>query len=70
MMFTDTIPAPRPGRPHTSPLRSMKVGDSYFWAGKTANEVSRRYYDLKPMRYRARTMMVNGVMGAKVWRIA
>lgn len=59
----------RGGRPPTSPLRRLRVGEEYVWEGKTANEVCRRNHDLLPMRFTSRTIIKNGVPYARVKRI-
>lgn len=69
-MLQEHSSAPRPGRPPSSPLRFLAVGETYFWEGKTANQISRRYHDLLPMRFTSRTIIRNGTIGARVTRTA
>jgi hypothetical protein len=59
-----------PGRPPKYPLRAMKVGETVFFPNTDADDVSKRTYQWKPMRWRARTVVSGGVKGARVWRIA
>jgi hypothetical protein len=59
-----------PGRQPKYPLTRMAVGETAFFPGADANDISKRTYQWKPMRWRARTVVSGGVKGARVWRIA
>ena len=59
-----------PGRPAKWPLRRMDVGESIFIPGVNANRVCKRLSNFKPLRFKTRTVVSGGVMGARVWRIA
>lgn len=59
-----------PGRPAKWPLRKMSVGESLFIPGFTANRVCKDLYYFKPLKFKTRTVVSGGVIGARVWRIA
>lgn len=59
------------GRPAKYPWRSMAVGESFFAPGRTSTSVhgdARKYHSM--IRIRARAVIVNGIRGVRVWRIA
>jgi hypothetical protein len=58
-------------RPAKYPWRTMAVGESFFAAGRTPTSIHgdvRKYH--RPLRVRARSVMINGIRGVRVWRIA
>lgn len=58
-------------RPAKYPWRTMAVGESFFAPGRTATSLhgdARKYH--RTIRIRARTVMVNGTRGVRVWRVA
>lgn len=59
-----------PGRPPKYPLRQLAVGESFFVPGIHVNDICKRTYAFKPLRFRSRTVVRNGVQGVRVWRIA
>jgi hypothetical protein len=52
------------------PLRRMNVGDSIFCPGEKASQMWHRWKSINEMKFKARTVIKGGVIGAKVWRIA
>lgn len=60
---------PQGGRPPLWPFRTMKVGDSFFAPGKTSHSMqnSGRWY--RPMRFRCKAVVSEGVQGTRVWRV-
>lgn len=52
------------------PFRAMEVGESIFCRGETAAEVWSMYANLKPKKFKSRTVMKGGEIGARVWRTA
>lgn len=67
-----SIPDNRPpGRPPKYPWRTVEVGESFFVPGRTSTSIQHdayRYY--RPRRFRCKQIMVKGVKGIKVTRIA
>ena len=59
-----------PGRPLKYPLGKLAVGDAMFFPGATSDHIHSRAPDYRPMRFRARAMVVKGERGVKVWRVA
>jgi hypothetical protein len=59
-----------PGRQPKYPLRELAVGESFFLAGVYVNEICKRTYYFKPLKFRCRTVVKNGVQGVRVRRIA
>lgn len=58
-----------PGRLPKYPLRKLAVGESIFIPGVTSNDICKRTYYFKPLRFRTRTVVSNGIQGTRVWRI-
>lgn len=58
-------------RPSKYPWRTMAVGESFFAPGRTSTSIhgDRRKYH-SDIRIRARAVVVRGVRGVRVWRIA
>lgn len=59
------------GRPAKYPWKQMQVGESFFAPGRTPRSIcndARLHY--QPMRFTTRTVVVNGTVGVRVWRIA
>lgn len=67
------VPAPRT-RPHPKyPFRQMEVGDSFFYAGGTAQQLraASNYYRIRyGLRFVARAAVADGAYGARCWRVA
>lgn len=59
-----------PGRPAKYPWRQMQVGDSFFVAGRTSRCICKDASAYRPMRFRTKTVIVNGERGVRVWRTA
>lgn len=57
------------GRPPKYPLRKLRVGESFFVPGIDVNEICKRTYSFKPLRFKSRTVVNGGVKGVRVWRI-
>lgn len=58
-------------RPAKYPWRTMAVGESFFAPGRTSTSIhgdARKYF--RPIRIRTRLVMVNGIVGVRVWRVA
>lgn len=58
-------------RPAKYPWRTMAVGESFFAPGRTATSICgdvRKYY--RPMRVRTRAVIIKGIRGVRVWRVA
>lgn len=58
-------------RPAKYPWRTMAVGESFFAPNRTTTSIHgdvRKHH--RPMRVRARSVIVNNVRGVRVWRIA
>lgn len=51
------------------PLRNMQVGESIFCPGETATGMWNMYAKLSPKKFKCRTVMKGGQIGARVWRI-
>lgn len=66
------IPASKPkrtGRPYKYPWRTMEVGDSFFATRKSScmrRDADRCHPDRK---FRLKTVMKDGQIGCRVWRI-
>ena len=58
-----------PGQPAKYPMRDMKLGEERFFPGIVANSISRRAGMYKPMKFKCRTIVWRGTVGAKVRRI-
>jgi len=52
------------------PFRKMNVGDSFFAPGKTGTDISKasQIYKADGLRFTARTVVENGIKGARAWR--
>lgn len=59
-----------PGRPPIYPFVSMSVGERAFVACETPRKIYRRVSDHRPKRFRCRSMVVKGILGVMVERIA
>ena len=59
-----------PGRPAKYPLRKLAVGESFFVPGIDHNEICKRTYLFKPLRFKTKAVVSGGVKGIRVWRIA
>ena len=59
-----------PGRPPIYPWRQIKIGDSFFAAGRTPRTMSKVSPHYRPMKFKCRSVSVKGVVGVKVMRIA
>jgi len=59
-----------PGRPPKYPLRKMAVGESVFLPDAVAIRVEKARQRVKPLRFKIRSVVSDGVRGVKVWRIA
>ena len=57
------------GAPVKYPMRDMALGEERFFPGIVANSISRRTWMYKPMKFKCRTIVWRGTMGAKVRRI-
>lgn len=64
--YSDNRP---PGRPAKYPLRKLALGESIFLPGVCGSQIAKRFYNFKPLRFKARTVVSGGVTGARVWRI-
>lgn len=71
------IPLPKPNAPHPRgktryPWRQMEIGDSFFVTGTAVNLRSGFVYSsvLAGIRITIRQCEVDGVKGARVWRVA
>jgi len=64
---TDNRPC---GKPPMYPWRQMAVGDSFFAAGKTTESMRKTGNWYRPMKFKRRSVIVGGVKGVRVWRIA
>lgn len=61
---------PKGGRPRKYPWGSLEVGESFF-AQRTSNSIcndARTYHPDK--KFKTKTVLVKGVKGCRVWRIA
>ena len=67
--ITKGLPTPR-GRRSKYPFRDMEVGDSFFAPGSSVIGIhgcARRH---RPMKFTCRSVVEDGVVGIRVWRIA
>lgn len=58
-------------RPPKYPWRTMAVGESFFAPGRDSTSIhcdARKYH--RPLRFKTKTRVVNGVRGVRVWRVA
>jgi hypothetical protein len=67
MDYPDNRP---PGRAPKYPLRKLAVGESFFVPGIHINEICKRTYHFKPLKFTSKTVISNGVQGVRVRRIA
>lgn len=58
------------GRPSKYPLRRMELNESVLLPGVTQIKINKVRSIYKPMKFRVRSVMVGGVRGVRVWRIA
>ena len=58
------------GRPPKYPWRTMEVGDSFFAprSGHSIRNDARASYSDK--KFKTKTVMLQGIVGTRVWRIA
>jgi hypothetical protein len=49
-------------------MRDMKLGEERFFPNIVANDISRRTWMYKPMKFKCRTIVWRGTVGAKVRR--
>lgn len=71
-MHVDTVtekPVKKSGRPAKYPWREMAVGDTFFAPGRTTNSMHGCGGRYRPMRFRCKQRMINGVFGTRVWRV-
>jgi len=66
--MTATYRSGPPGRPAKYPMRDMKLGEERFFPNIVANDISRRTWMYKPMKFKCRTIVWRGTVGAKVRR--
>ncbi len=59
-----------PGRPPLYPWHELQIGDTFFAAGKTPHGMQNCGREYRPMRFKCRSVVKNGVAGTRVWRIA
>lgn len=68
------IPVPPPHSPYQRkyPLNLLAVGDSFFVAGKTRQQMASpiRYATCACRKFTSHRVIENGVRGLRVWRIA
>jgi len=57
------------GHPPKYPFRKLAVGESFFVPGIHINEICKRTYHFKPMRFSSRTVVWNGMQGVRVRRV-
>ena len=71
MTHAEDYPETRPpGRAPKYPLRKLAVGESFFVPGIHIDEICKRTYHFKPLKFRSKTVVSRGVQGVRVWRIA
>ena len=70
MTWQDYADNRQPRRPALYPWRMMQIGDSFFAPGKTPEAMRRTGNRYRPMRFKRRSVVVNGLHGTRVWRIA
>lgn len=68
----DSMPIPKvkqPGRPSKYPFDTMKVGQSFFAPGFKCRTIGNAARHKRPMKFRCRSVVENGVRGTRCWRI-
>ena len=58
------------GRPPKFPFRKLNVGESFLIPGRTRQSVKGCAAHMKDRRFSFRTIMVNGCVSVRVWRVA
>lgn len=66
------VPIPPAKRQTIYPWAKLEIGDSFFIPGKTAGKMGGIFASAKALdhKYTARTVVENGVKGARVWRVS
>lgn len=57
-------------RPPKYPLRTMAVGETFFAPGRTPSHICWCARVLRPRKFASRTVVIKGVVGVRVRRIA
>ena len=60
----------RPGRKPRYPFRAFEVGDTMFFPNANGRDMTKRMCRLKPMKFKRRTVVKDGTIGVRIWRIA
>ena len=60
---------PQGGRPPLWPFRKMQIGDRFFAPGRAPHGMQNCSREYRPMRFRCKAVVRNGVQGTRVWRV-
>jgi hypothetical protein len=58
-------------RPAKYPWRTIAVGESFFAPNRTPTSIQgdvRKHH--RPLRFKTRSVIANGIRGVRVWRVA